>query len=101
MMVWLVNIVVFILFVQQNVSSKLVQEESKKVYATSKKSHKSASNNHFHCDLSLLPSQKKMMYYGEQLRDAGASFDIYKWPKNQNGFVIVPYWISRNSHYSE
>jgi hypothetical protein len=100
-MVWLVNIALFILLVQQNVNSKLVKEESKKVYATSKKSHKSGSNNNFHCDLSLLPSQKKMMYYGLQLRDTDSSFDIYKWPKNKDGFVIVPYWISRNSHYSE
>lgn len=91
--------IVFILL--EIVSCDLATEESKKSFAKSKKSFKLEANDNFHCDLSLLPQQKKMMYYGLADHQTERAFDIYKWPKNKAGLVVVPYKISRNSQYSE
>jgi hypothetical protein len=65
-----------------------------------KKSHKSA-NDDFHCDLSLTKQQERMMYEGLPSHHTERAFDIYKWPKNKAGLVVVPYKISRSSQYSE
>lgn len=100
-MVQLKCFAVVICLLSQSAAVDLVNEESKNIVLKSKKSHKLGPNNHFHCDLSLLPQQKKMMYYGLREQQTERSFDIYKWPKNKEGLVIVPYWISRNSQYSE
>lgn len=84
---------VFILLISQKVNSQLVTAESKK--STKGRLH-AGDNDHFECDLVLLPQQSQMMYY--DVFDEG-SFDLYKWSKNNEGFVIVPYRISKVSHY--
>lgn len=91
----------FVLILLKNVSCDLAVEESKKSFTKLKKSYKLEANDNFHCDLSLLPQQKKMMYYGLADHQTERAFDIYKWPKNKAGLVVVPYKISRNSQYSE
>lgn len=60
-----------------------------------------ADHNDFHCDLNLMPSQKKLMYYEYRLQRKDPSYDVYKWPKNQEGLVIVPFRISKTSLYSK
>jgi hypothetical protein len=53
-------------------------------------------HNDFHCDLSLMPSQKKLMYYDIRVQKKEVTFDAYKWPKH-DGLVTVPYRISQTS----
>jgi hypothetical protein len=60
-----------------------------------------ANHNDFHCDLNLMPSQQKLMYYEYRLQRKEPSYDLYKWPKNQEGSVIVPYRISQTSLFSK
>lgn len=60
-----------------------------------------AEHNDFHCDLNLMPSQKKLMYYEYRLQRKESSYDMYKWPKNKEGSVIVPYRISHTSLFSK
>lgn len=100
-MVELKYFAVFILLLHQSINSELVVEESKQIFVKSKKNYKSGQSKDFHCDLSLLPQQKKMMFSGLRMMRNEKLFDIYKWPKNNDGSVIVPYWISRDSQYSE
>lgn len=54
------------------------------------------SENDFESDLYLMPQQKSIMYNNLRLQKK-ETFDVYKWPKNFEGFVIVPYWISRGA----
>ncbi len=80
-------------------STELSSEESKKVVSRSK--DHSYDKDDFQCDLTLLPQQKKLMYFGSR-SDASAadvSYDLYRWPKNKEGYVIVPYAIPKSSKY--
>lgn len=90
-----------VLLMLKNISCDLATEESKTSYFKIKKNHRLRANDNFHCDLSLLPHQKKMMFYGLDDHQTERAFDIYNWPKNKAGLVVVPYKISRNSQYSE
>ncbi|CRK89460.1 CLUMA_CG003201, isoform A [Clunio marinus] len=99
-MVQLQHFSVLILLLLQRTNSQLdfddeETDESKKIILKTNKLN-------FHCDLHLLPQQKKIMYLTTvpSSRKYKISFDLYKWPKNKEGFVIVPYYISRNSHFS-
>lgn len=81
----------FILLLSQKVKSQLAIDDGKKNAKS-----KLQSDDHFESDLVLLPQQSQMMYY--DVFDEG-SFDSYKWSKNSEGHVIVPYRISKASHY--
>lgn len=89
---------IFILFASHKANSDLLSEESKKIVLQTKT--KVYKSNDFHCDLTLLPQQKKLMYFAAR-SDARAdlSYDLFRWPKNKNGHVIVPYAISRTSPF--
>lgn len=87
---------IFMLFISQSsTSSDQVDGESKKIILVAKKAQ---NGKQFHCDLSLLPAQKRLMYYSAK---SEGSMDLYNWPKNKEGHVIVPYVISKASHYSK
>jgi hypothetical protein len=73
-----------------------VKDGSKKVAVKSKKTPSDTVGEQFECDLVLMPQQSQMMYYDVFDEE---SFDSYKWPKNSDGYVIVPYRISKASHY--
>jgi hypothetical protein len=60
-----------------------------------------ADHNDFHCDLNLMPSQKQMMYLDFRLQAKDIAYDSYKWPKNHEGLVVVPYRISKTSLFSK
>lgn len=81
-----------------NICSELLNEESKKIVVHSK--DQLYDKGDFQCDLTLLPQQKKLMYFGAR-SDASAdvSYDLYRWPKNKDGFVIIPYSIPKSSKY--
>lgn len=96
---------ILMLFVSQSAASSgqvsdqvsdQVDEGSKKIILIAKKAP--SHGKQFHCDLSLLPAQKRLMYYSGKSEGA---MDLYKWPKNKEGHVIVPYVISKASHYSK
>lgn len=97
-MVQLKFLSIFILFVSQKTSSELLAEESKKVVLKSKGKVYNGKQQ-FHCDLSLLPVQKQLMFYGTRSESADVSYDLFRWPKNEDGHVIVPYVISKTSKY--
>lgn len=58
-------------------------------------------DNFFEDDLVLLPQQRRMMFEKTRLHKKEITYEMYQWPKNYEGFVIVPYWISRFSGFSE
>lgn len=93
---------VLILFVQlvHNNSTELSTEESRKIIVRAKDHVQHRAD--FQCDLTLLPQQKKLMYLSARSgASADASYDLYRWPKNKDGFVIVPYAIPKSSKYCE
>lgn len=96
-MVQLKFLSIFILLASQKTTSELLTEESKKVVLKTKS--KNYNGKQFHCDLSLLPMQKQLMFYGTRSESADVSYDLYRWPKNIDGHVIVPYVISKSSQY--
>lgn len=87
--------------------SDLTDAESKHIVVRSKDETfaKNFAKNDFHCDLTLLPQQKKLMYFGARSdvssASADVSYDLYRWPKNKEGFVVVPYTIPKSSKYCE
>jgi hypothetical protein len=84
-MVQLKYFAIFLLCISEKANSQLSKEKVKS----------SEFKNDFESDLYLMPQQKKMMY---SLRlQKKETFDVYKWPKNFEGYVIVPYWISRGA----
>lgn len=85
-MVWWKVFAIFVVLSSGKVRSQLSRERYKN----------SDFKNEFESDLFLMPQQKKMMYNSVRLQQKEA-FDVYKWPKNFDGFVIVPYWISRGA----
>lgn len=87
-MVQLKYFAIFILCVSDKANSQLSKENVKRVRS---------SDNDFESDLYLMPQQKKMMYTSMRLHKKEALFDLYKWPKSYDGFVIIPYWISRGA----
>ena len=91
--------VVLIIFAANGIGSISVFEGTKKeIKNRSPAFHDSLSeHNDFHCDLNLMPSQKKMMYLEYRLPSKDLAFDSYKWPKNHEGLVVVPYRISKTS----
>lgn len=82
-----------------NINSELLNEESKKTAVHSK--DQLHDKGDFQCDLTLLPQQKKLMYFGARSDGSAAdvSYDLYRWPKNKDGYVIVPYTIPKSSKY--
>ena len=95
---------VLILLLTSTTSSESDDEElaeSKKLPLKVKT--KLSGMNDFHCNLHLMPQQQKMMYseYSNNVQKREVSFDLYKWPKNKDGLVIVPYYVSRTSLYCE
>jgi hypothetical protein len=89
-MVWLKVFAIFVVWSSGKVDSQLSKERFKS----------SELKNEFESDLFLMPVQKKMMYNSLRLQKKEA-FDVYKWPKNFDGFVVVPYWISRGALFCE
>lgn len=87
-------VAIFVLLLHKT-SSDQVSEESKKIVLKPKA--KVFNGKNFQCDLTLLPQQKKLMYFGA--RSADESYDLFRWPKNKNGQVVVPYLISKTSHF--
>jgi hypothetical protein len=98
MMVQLKVFALLVLCFSYETSSQLLSENKRKVVLQLKSSE---TNSFYENDLHLIPTQKKMMYESTRLQKKEAFFDLFKWPKNYEGFVIVPYWISRNSHFCE
>lgn len=96
-MVQLKLFAILFLFVSQRTRSELVSEESKKILL--KKSSKFLLKKPFECDLVLQAQQEAMMYPSENSPKVYVSLDSYTWPKTKEGHVIVPYYISRGSHY--
>lgn len=84
-----------------NVNARLVKEESKKFAVKSKAKGKLSSGmgENFKCDLELLPEQEELMYGRVRVRKADVSIETYKWSKNKEGLVIVPYRISQSAQY--
>lgn len=97
-MVQLKVFAVFLLCFSKDTNSQLSSEKTRKVLLKLKSSE---SSIFFENDLNLLPQQTKMMYESSRLQKKEAFFDLFKWPKNHEGFVIVPYWISRSSLFCE
>lgn len=89
-MVQLKYFAIFVLCISEKASSQLSKERIKRVKS-------SELNDDFESDLNLMPQQKNMMYNKMRLHKKEALFDVYKWPKNFEGFVIVPYWIPRGA----
>lgn len=85
-MVWLKIFAIFVLWTSTKVDSQRSKERFKS----------SEVKFEFESDLFLMPQQQKMMYNSARLQ-AKEALDGYKWPKNFDGFVVVPYWISRGS----
>lgn len=85
-MVWWKVFAIFVVWSSGKVDSQLSKERYKS----------SELKNEFESDLFLMPQQKKMMYNGLR-QGPKEAFDVYKWPKNFEGFVVVPYWISRGA----
>jgi hypothetical protein len=81
-MVLLKIFAIYLLWSSKKVGSQLSKERFK--------------SSEFESDLFLMPQQQKMMYNSARLQQKEA-FDVYKWPKNFEGFVVVPYWISRGA----
>lgn len=94
---WL-SILILLSQLSHNIGSELLNEESKKIVVHSKDQLYDPGD--FQCDLTLLPQQKKLMYFGAR-SDASAdvSYDLYRWPKNKDGYVVVPYSIPKSSKY--
>lgn len=89
-------VAIFVLLLHKT-SSDQVSEESKKIVLKTKA--KVFNGKNFQCDLTLLPQQKKLMYFGVRSASADVSYDLFRWPKNKNGQVVVPYAISKTSHF--
>lgn len=93
-------VLVLLCQLSHNIYSELLSEESKKIVVHSKE--QLYEKGDFQCDLTLLPQQKKLMYFGSR-SDASASadvsYDLYRWPKNKDGYVVVPYSIPKSSKY--
>lgn len=83
--------------ISHEIDSNLSEEESKKIVLHSKS--ELYNKGDFHCDLTLLPQQKKLMYFGARSASADVSYDLYRWPKDKDGYVIVPYTIMKSSKY--
>lgn len=71
-------------------------EESKTV---SVKDKRTQAADHFQCDLELLPQQEASMYHSVRVKKSEVPHDLYKWPKDKDGFVIVPYRIAQGSQF--
>lgn len=87
----------FYFFIFYETSADHATDESKKIVVKTK--GKVYNDKNFQCDLTLLPQQKKLMYFGARSTSADASYDIFRWPKNSDGQVIVPYAISKTSQF--
>lgn len=99
-MVQLKLLSVFVLFIVECAKSELSSEESKLVKIRMGKVRSGASKP-FQCDLNLMSEQKELMFSESKIIKTTVSFDSYNWPKTSTGHVIVPYHISRSSHYGE
>lgn len=92
-----------ILFTWHKIDSKHLNEENKKIVVYSK--DELYNKGDFQCDLTLLPEQKKRMYIGSRsdasAASADVSYDLYRWPKNKDGYVVVPYSIPKSAKYCE
>lgn len=94
--IWIFALVIFC--ASKSVNLINVLEGTKKDLLLKSGSHDALSeHNDFHCDLNLMPSQQKLMYYEYRLKRNEPSYDLYKWPKNHDGQVTVPFRISKTS----
>lgn len=101
-MVQLKFLSVFVLFIASKADdSDSSSEESKKVILKTKVKARLGASKPFQCDLVLMSEQKELMFSESRLIKTEVSFDSYNWPKTKTGHVIVPYHISRSSHYCE
>lgn len=99
-MVQLKFLSLFVLFIASDADdSDLSGEESKKIILKTKVKARSGASKPFQCDLVLMNEQKELMFSESRLIKTEVSFDSYNWPKTNTGHVIVPYHISRSSHY--
>jgi hypothetical protein len=89
-MVWWKVFAIFVVWSSGKVHTQLSKERYKS----------SELKNDFESDLFLMPQQKKLMYNSLRQQPKEA-FDVYKWPKNFDGFVVVPYRISRGALFSK
>lgn len=89
---------IFLLLISHSTGSELVAEESKTVLSKSK-DKKALAADHFQCDLELLPQQEASMYRSVRVKKSEVPQDLYKWPKDKDGFVIVPYRIAQSSQF--
>lgn len=99
-MVQLKFLKIFLFIMVECAKSELLSEESKLVKIRMGKV-KSGAAKPFQCDLNLMSEQKELMYSESKIIKTSVSFDSYNWPKTSTGHVIVPYHISRSSHYCE
>lgn len=76
------------------ISSQLFTEESKK-----DENNKNDAGKDFQCDLVLLPQQQESMFVSVRVKKSEVFVDLYKWPKDKEGLVIVPYRISHSSQF--
>lgn len=90
---------IFVLLASSETSSEFEAEESKKIVTKAKYKFRSEAADHFQCDLELLPEQREAMYLPSHIRKSDGPRELYKWPKDKEGFVIVPYRISYSSFY--
>ncbi|CRL02609.1 CLUMA_CG015841, isoform A [Clunio marinus] len=74
-----------------NTEGEIVQKESEE-------------GEHFQGDIKLLPEQKEFLLANESDGSlptrTGLTNEYFRWPKDRNGFVVVPYVISPKSQYT-
>lgn len=92
---------VLVLFVAESAKSELSSEESKQIIIKAKPKVRSGASKPFQCDLVLMKEQQQLMFSESRVIKTEVSFDSYNWPKTNTGIVIVPYHISRSSHYGK
>lgn len=80
---------IFLLLAAHNTSSSELSVQRK---------NRAHAADHFQCDLELLPQQEAAMYQSVRVKKE-VPHESYKWPKDKDGLVIVPYRISQSSQF--
>lgn len=119
------SIIIFIFVLVKLSASLIASDELSSLSLTTKKSthhrkREKTKDHDFNCKLDLMPEQEELLFAPppESSFDAatgaidvptksnfvnyhGKAFDLYLWPKTKEGFVVVPYAISRGSQFCE
>lgn len=78
-----------------NDTNILKSENDTEVLLEVQKRGKSKYRKHFQGDIALIPNQMGLMNSSDDILDrTGLKSSIYRWPKDKNGKVIVPYILS-------